>query len=295
MRHNGSITGIILFLLYFTAPVANAQVYSANEKEQLGFYADVMYNAVGAEHRAWAAGNFQEGLEKAAKDWGVSGLAGFQWAQVQIPVDSSFALVTWQFEDANRKFHPQGFLLKSDGELTRLHAGTQIWDDPDYLQLSAAEWPSAVYYKMYPFEFEGSTLYLLFGYHGWDSESRLRMLEILDLRSGTPMFGAPVFQIRDDVVRPDRKYRKVLKYASQSDVRIVMDDSLGMVMMDHLIPARTPEGKFSYVPDGSYEAFQLEGGIWHFVEKVFDQTQDEPPGAPRPEVEKRDIFGRKID
>lgn len=270
------------------------RVFSDDFSKELGFMADIMYNANNGQHREWAA----DQVEDLIKDQLSSGkflesLGKIPWFQIQSPSDSSFALITWQFEKADGMFSPRGLIVFNSGKFVHLENDPEIWQDPEYERFEGNQWPGAVYYQMHSFEHGKDTLYILFGYHGWDGKNRLRIVEIMEAQDGIVQFGAPVLIMDADSVRPDARYRKVLKYSAQSNVRIQYEDSLKMIMMDHLIPARTPEGDLSWVPDGSYEAFELRDGRWYFVEKVFHQTQDVPPGSPRVETEKRDLFGRK--
>lgn len=269
-------------------------VFSNDFSKELGFMADVMYHANNGKHREWAAGQVEELIkEKLSSGQFLKSLQNIPWFQIQSPADSSFALITWQFEKADGMFSPRGLVVFNSGEVITLENDPEIWQDPEYASLGGSEWPGAVYYHMHPFKHVEDTLYMLFGYHGWDGKNRLRVIEVMDVQEGSVRFGAPVLIMDEDSIRPDARYRKVLKYSAQSNVRIQYDDSLKLIMMDHLIPARTPEGDLSWVPDGSYEAFEFRDGRWYFVEKVFHQTQDVPPGSPRVETEKRDLFGRK--
>ena len=88
--------------------------------------------------------------------------------------------------------------------------------------------------------------------------------------------------------------RIVKEYSSEASVRMNYDPLMEMVIFDHLITQNGPhgEGPVNY-PDGSYEGYKFEEGRWNYVEKVFDQVQDE---APRPfpvlEGEQKTIFGK---
>jgi hypothetical protein len=51
-----------------------------------------------------------------------------------------------------------------------------------------------------------------------------------------------------------------------------------MITFDHLIPQDpSTEGiYYTYVPDGSYEAFQWKHGKWNYISSVFNSTMKEP-------------------
>jgi hypothetical protein len=110
--------------------------------------------------------------------------------------------------------------------------------------------------------------------------------------AGKPVFGAPVFD-KPDV--PQKESRLFFEYSAEASVRVNWDEQYQMVLFDHLIPWPSPFGRgVSFVPDGSYDGLRLEKGRWKFIEKVFNDAQDE---APRPEPvldnrQEKDIMGR---
>lgn len=292
------VISLLLSFLFFSSSIINAQ-HELWDKDfgdtdkQLSLLGDIMYNAVVPEHRKWAAEKFEELLyQKVEKDY-LTGLMPFQWAQIQIPADSSFAIITWQFKNASNRYEPKGIIALKGKAPKVLSNENESWQDSEYDQFTASEWPGAVYYKMMPATKDDMEKYILFGYNGWDNINKIRVLEVLDLSEGDVTFGAPIFIVKDDPVRPDAISRKVLRYAAQSKVQINYADSSQMILYDHLIPTSTLEGQLTAVPDGSYEAFQFRGGKWFYVEKVYDQTQDTPPGEGKPSDEERDIFGKK--
>jgi hypothetical protein len=67
------------------------------------------------------------------------------------------------------------------------------------------------------------------------------------------------------------------------------------VLFDHLIPFPSPFGRgMTAVPDGSYDALQLEKGRWKYIDKVFNDSQKDVP-MPEPILDGRkgkDISGK---
>jgi len=117
---------------------------------------------------------------------------------------------------------------------------------------------------------------------------------VLSFREGKPVFGAPVFRHEPKKNQVSWRKRRVLEYSSAVSVRFNYDPAYEMILYDHLIamPGQDGEGMNNY-PDGSYEGYKLEKGIWRHIDNVFTQTQDE---APRPfpilDTRKKDILGR---
>lgn len=270
------------------------QIEPQERLAELAFWGDVMYNASVGEHRERAGRFFHENIVAYITDHYNEGLDQFPWIQLQTPDDTSFLLVTWQYKDSDNWHRPNGLIAKRDGSITVFEQTEPDWVDLRYSELGVDEWPPAVYYDMRPMGVAEDSTFLLMGYHGWDDKDRVRLLDVLRFSDGEVMFGAPAFVMDKDSIRPDAWYRKTLRYSANANVRIQVDDSLGLIMMDHLIPIKTPDGHSTLVPDGSYEAFEWRSNAWHFIDKVFHQTHETPPGSPKPEEEERlDLFGRK--
>jgi hypothetical protein len=61
-----------------------------------------------------------------------------------------------------------------------------------------------------------------------------------------------------------------IEFKKNGNGRLLYDEEMGMIMYDHLISeTNEPTKKFTYVPDGDYEAFKWVNGKWLHVEKVF--------------------------
>jgi len=68
-----------------------------------------------------------------------------------------------------------------------------------------------------------------------------------------------------------------------------------MIVYDHIISTILPGIGPGMVQDGSYEAYELKRGKWIYVEKLFNETQDEPirPVPILNERKGKDIFGKQ--
>ena len=132
----------------------------------------------------------------------------------------------------------------------------------------------------------------------WDSNNFGHHDEILTqetwrriLADDEPVFGAPVFVYEGNQL----KHRVVREYSAEVSTRCNYDDLLELIIFDHFIEQNGTygEGPVNY-PDGSYEAYRLQGGLWWHVDKVFDQVSDEAP-RPAPILDHRtkDIFGKQ--
>lgn len=198
------------------------------------------------------------------------------------PPDSSFRVFTWQLfvDDSTHRYYGAIQLNQKELKLFPLiDRSFEMQGIPTRDQQSPEFWYGALYYNIRPFDTREGRKYLLFGYDGFTFFNKRKVIEVLSFNSdGTPIFGARVFDYPDE--RKD-DYRVILEYTSEARVRLNWDEQYEAILLDHLIPYPSPyTGGFMYIPDGSYDAFKLEKGRWKFIDKIFNDSQEE---APRPE------------
>jgi len=210
------------------------------------------------------------------------------------PRDSSFRIFTWQLMVNPGEYRYYGAIQMNSPELQLFPLIDRSFevDNPEQAVLPHDRWYGALYYNIKSFESPQGPMHLLFGYDGNSLFERRKLVDVLHFREGKPFFGAPVFLNPDGA--PRTRNRILLEYAAEATIRLNYDPALDLLIFDHLIPLATEHGP-SFVPDGSYEAYRLQDGLWHYIPKVFHQTLDE---APRdfPILDQRkniDIFGRK--
>lgn len=214
--------------------------------------------------------------------------------------DTTFRIFTWQLFVDNTTYKYGGLLQKNTNE-NNLFPLTDTSDeiapyDIEYEELSAEEWYGALYYNMIPFD-TVEQKYLLFGYDGFEFFQKRKIAEVLSFdESGTPVFGAPVFSKQVEGYPATTKNRLYLEYDASIAVRLNYDYDMDIIIHDHLIQMKGQykgQGMVN-VPDGSYEGYYYEQGVWNYREKIFDFVSEEPPRAPSADQkETRDIFGKQ--
>ncbi len=212
---------------------------------------------------------------------------------IQYPQDSSFRIFTWQLYVDKDDYRYYGAIQMNSPELQIFPLIDRSFkiEDAEHAVLSPEEWYGSVYYNTLGVDSPQGKYYLLFGFDGYSFFRKRKLIDVLYFQDGKPVFGAPVFVHEGNV----RKLRIVREYSAEVSTRCNYDDLLDLVIFDHLIEMSGPygEGPVNY-PDGSYEAYRLEGGMWRHVDKVFDQVSDEAP-RPAPILDKRtkDLFGKQ--
>ncbi len=214
--------------------------------------------------------------------------------------DSAVRLVTWQLRLNDSTWQYKGFLQVRKPVETVFVLTDRSSEMPASLrheQLGPDRWYGALYYNIYRFETPEGTRYLLFGYNGYSLTERQKLIEVLwiDPATGLPRFGDAVFEGLPTESGEDVQ-RFMLAYYADAKVRLNWDEQYKIILFDHLIPMSNPyDGLPTQVPDGSYQGFELKNGRWHFVDNVFNDSQEEVP-RPFPVLDddkNRDILGRE--
>lgn len=280
---------IILFGLY--AVLASSQ--EGEDIDLFAYHADVMRNAQVAEHRLHSAAKF-ESLFKSALEEKDAFENSFQdirnWASFLYAPDSSFRIITWQI-DEKEIYSYRGFIQFQDGNIIQLTDRSNELSDVEFDVLNETSWYGALYYDIVQLS---QTKYLLLGYHGVNQKVSRKIAEIVDFDKQGVTFGSEIFITDPDPIRPTIKTRIVLEFSELAAVRMAYDRGEDLLFYDHLIPVESYEnkGETVMVQDGSYCGFQLKEGQFHFVDKLFNTSVDEPPRERPIQKESRDIMGR---
>ena len=189
--------------------------------------------------------------------------------------DSAFRIFTWQVsrdEDLHRR-HGAIQMKTTDGSLKLfpLIDRTFMINDPKDTVTNHEWWIGAIYYKILLHEFNKKKYYTLLGYDENSIRSTKKRIEVLHFNeNGQPVFGGPFFSFAQDTIRKKDQSRFWIEYKKNGNGRLLYDEEMGLIMYDHLISeTNEPAKKFTYVPDGDYEAFKWVNGKWLHVEKVF--------------------------
>ena len=189
--------------------------------------------------------------------------------------DSSFRIFTWQLVINENTIRQHGAIQMktNDGSLKLfplIDRSFLISDQKDTVT-NHEWWIGAIYYKILMNEFNKKKYYTLLGYDENSIRSTKKRIEVLHFNdAGQPVFGGSFFSFAQDTVRKKDQSRFWIEYKKNGNGRLLYDEEMKMIMYDHLISeTNEPAKKFTYVPDGDYEAFKWVNGKWLHVEKVF--------------------------
>lgn len=205
---------------------------------------------------------------------------------IQKPLDGAFRIFTWQLYINNAEYKYFGYvqLNRPKPPVLELTDESQKLRDSEKEALAPSRWFGAIYYNVKEFKTKDGMKYLLFGYNANDTIEKIKLCDVLVLRGGQIKFGAPVFEIADiKGARKQKLHRLILSYSADASMRLNFDPELNIIIHDHLeqIGTKNANVPFTYVPDGTYEAFELQKeGVWSHVDKLANTEMKE---APRPE------------
>jgi hypothetical protein len=214
------------------------------------------------------------------------------------PPDSSFRIFTWQLFVNDSTYRYYGTIQMNQGTLKLFPLIDRSFEmdiPPTYEQLTADNWYGALYYNIRQFDTKEGRKYLLMGFDAFEFFQKRKVIDVLSFDSqGKPVFGAPIF-VRDNPKPGLKEQRLVFEYSAEASFKSNWDEQYKMVLFDHLIQFPSPFGRgMTAVPDGSYDGLRFEKGRWKFIEKVFNDSQTEPP-FPEPVLDNRkdkDISGK---
>lgn len=120
-------------------------------------------------------------------------------------------------------------------------------------------WYGALYYKMLETKTKGQTIYTLLGWHGKGRKTNRKVIEILTIKNGEPVFGMPIIKAEGKPA-----CRIIFEFTSQAVMKLNYDERKKMIVFDHLSPAQgASKGQYEfYGPDFRYDALKFKKGFW---------------------------------
>jgi hypothetical protein len=148
----------------------------------------------------------------------------------------------------------------------RLTDSRQEIADPLHVQLKPSNWYGCLIYKIVDTRDKDNTNYTLLGYNPGSLLTNQKVIDLLSFDTlQEPCFGKPVFYYRDQL-----QYRILFDYAIRASMTLLWDESLKMIVFDHLSPSKPSyTGNYQfYGPDLSYDGLRFEKGIWKLMEDI---------------------------
>jgi hypothetical protein len=188
--------------------------------------------------------------------------------------DSTFRILTWQYKRDDLLYLQEGAIQMNqpDGSLKLypLFDVSMFTAKPLDSVRTRRNWIGAIYYRIIEKSYQGVNYYTLLGFDDFTRSSNKKWMEVLTFSrsNGEPIFGGPYFSFQNDSVHKRTQYRYNIEYKKDASTRFNYDPQLDMVLFDHLVPeGEEPNRKDTYIPDGDFEGFKWQDGMWVHVEK----------------------------
>lgn len=194
------------------------------------------------------------------------------------PEDNKFRIFTWQLTMKDKSYRYYGAIqMNNDAlKLYPLIDMSMFIPHPEDTVLDRNNWWGCIYYNIAAQKIKKDKYYFLFGWDGYDPWSNKKVADVLWFdKNGEPHFGKNIFELDNNEMRS----RIIIEYKEDANASINFDKNLNMIVFDFLRPENPmSEGIYStYIPDGTYQGFKYEKGVWKLQREVFDDILDAPP------------------
>ena len=203
--------------------------------------------------------------------------------------DSAFRIFTWNisFDDYYSRQRGAIQMRTSDGslKLVALRDYSEFTTDAIDSIRTKANWIGAVYYDIVKTIYNGKNYYTLIGFDNNSAMSNKKWVEVMTFdQKNEPVFGGQYFNYQQDSAKRATQYRYSLEYKKEARAILKYDEESKLIIVDHLISETDePDNKWTYVPDGDYEAFKWQNGQWMHIDKLYNYKLEEghaPIGDP---------------
>jgi hypothetical protein len=170
-------------------------------------------------------------------------------------------------------------------KLTPLRDCSEFTEDAMDSARTKSNWIGAVYYDIVKTTYNNKNYYTLIGFDNNSAMSNKKWIEVLTFdQKNEPVFGGQYFSFEKDSTHRDPQYRFSMEYKKEARAILKYDPEDRLIIVDHLISETDePDNKWTYVPDGDYEAFKWQNGKWLHINKLYNfklQEGQVPVGDP---------------
>lgn len=187
--------------------------------------------------------------------------------------DGAFRIFNWNIEDRDLNHSHFCYVVKptygnKPNKVYKFKEDKITLPPRPDMGLTPDRWYGALYYKIIPVQKGSKTYYTVLGYSGKDRSTNMKLLEVFYFKGKTLRLGYPLFQ---ESAGSKKLLRRVFfQYSEKAIMSVNVNEKLGGIVFDHLVPEqKNLEGMYSfYIPDMTYDAYRLDGGVWMYNEDV---------------------------
>ena len=131
--------------------------------------------------------------------------------------------------------------------------------------LSSDEWYGALYYKIIPIDKGSKTIYTVLGWDYYGPSSQVKLIDAIYFTGSSVKLGSPIFKIGKTTQK-----RVFFEHSKKTSMALNYEENRGRIIFDHLSPESPNLKNYRsyYVPDMSYDAFELQSNKWVLQEDV---------------------------
>jgi len=208
-----------------------------------------------------------------------------------MPDDKAFRIFNWTMLHTEVTLRYYGAIQMNSPQLKLyplIDAAMEIGKSFDDSVLTGDRWFGALYYRIMTHEEKGMKYYTLFGVNKGNVISTRKVMDFLSFTPQGPVFGAPVFQVRELDGTFSMKHRFVLEYKKEVNSSLNWDNERKLVVFDRLISqVNDPNRKYTYVPSGQYDGLRWREGRWIWVDDLIPIQDMKDGDAPAPKPVKK--------
>ncbi len=187
--------------------------------------------------------------------------------------DGAFRIFNWNVED-NNLVHSHYCYVVRPRTGNRPNIVYELKEDkislPRYPTntLTPNAWYGALYYNIVPVQKGRKTYYTIIGFSGNDRSTNKKLIDVFYFKGKGMRMGFPLFQ--ESKGSSVLLRRVFFEYSEKSVVTVNMNDKLGAIVFDHLIPENpSMEGmRDYYIPDMTYDGYKWIDGMWKYEEDL---------------------------
>ncbi len=185
--------------------------------------------------------------------------------------DERFRLFSWNLPLDSGKYMYFGALQMNNAdslELYGLYDSSEYNKDVFYGQFDNKHWMGALIYQIHHYKYKNKDYYITFGWDGQDALTNRKVLDVLWFDDeGKPQFGKEIFDFDGDL-----QSRIVFEFNDKAAMLLRYDKYEEAIVFANLVPINPQmAGVYAnYVPDGTYDYFKFEKGIWRRYKMIFE-------------------------
>lgn len=143
------------------------------------------------------------------------------------------------------------------------------------------EWYGGEYYNIIKDEYQGQTVYLLFGFNSNSNRFNRKFIDVLSIKNDQVQFGAPMFRAPNQNGTVAVQNRFIQYYKKNVTTMLNWDSTLSMIVFNRLeSEVNAPSRLDTYVPAGAIDGLKKEGPIWNYKPSVLNILQLQDGKAP---------------